>query len=647
MAPRPDDFSKIDTVIKLFERSVALYGDRPLILEKRNGQWEQYSYAAIQREAQNCAAGLLRLGLVAGDRIAILAEGRKDWLVAELGMFYARLVNVPLSVKLDAEAEIAFRLEHSGARMIIVSATQAAKIQAIAARLPQLEQIIYFDLPSEDIEDEALTFASVCSKGHRWLADETNRIDFENSVALVSGDDLANISYTSGTTADPKGIMLTQRNYAANTYQSRSRIYIEKESVTLTILPWDHSFAHTTCLYAVMSYGAAIAAQEIGRTPIETLKNIPKNIREVRPTLIMSVPALSKAFRKNIESAIRSKGVVVRKLYSFFKRVGYAYNGDWYNRGNGWRAMLKPLYALGDAMIFSTIRKGFGGRLEFFIGGGALLDIELQRFFACIGMPVMQGYGLSEAAPVISTNALNACKFGSSGLVVDHMQLKICDAEGNELPAGEKGEIVIKGDNVMQGYWRNEEATAEALRDGWLHTGDMGYRDADGFLFVLGRFKSLLISSDGEKYSPEGIEEAIIEASPLIEQFMLYNNQNPYTVAFLVPNASALKAALAAEGHTLGDIEGRMRALAMLQREVAKFRQGGERAGEFPERWLPAAIAVLPEAFTEQNGLINSSLKVVRGKVVEHFASMLLYLYTPTAKNFTNEANLTALERWK
>lgn len=644
---RPDDFSTIDTVIKLFERSVALYADRPLILEKRDGQWEQFSYAAIQREAQNCAAGLLRLGLMPGDRVAMMAEGRKDWLVAELGMFYARLVNVPLSVKLDAPAEIIFRLEHSGARMIIVSASQAAKVQAITEKLPQLEQIIYFDQPSEDVVEDALTFASVCSKGHRWLADETNRIDFENSVALISGDDLANISYTSGTTADPKGIMLTQRNYAANTYQSRSRIYIEKESVTLTILPWDHSFAHTTCLYAVMSYGAAIAAQEIGRTPIETLKNIPKNIREVRPTLIMSVPALSKAFRKSIESGVKAKGWIVRKLYAFFKRVGYAYNGDWYNRGAGWRSLLKPLYAMGDALIFSTIRRSFGGRLEFFIGGGALLDVELQRFFACIGMPVMQGYGLSEAAPVISTNALSACKFGSSGLVVDHMDLKICNAEGEELTAGERGEIVIRGDNVMQGYWRNPEATSEALRDGWLHTGDMGYLDTDGYLYVLGRFKSLLISNDGEKYSPEGIEEAIMEASPLIEQFMLYNNQNPYTVAFLVPNASALKAALSTEGHTLADIEGRMRALTLLQREVARFRQGGDRQGEFPERWLPAAVAVLPEAFTEANGLVNSSLKVVRSKVVEHFASTLLYLYTPTAKNFTNEANLTALERWK
>ena len=186
-------------------------------------------------------------------------------------------------------------------------------------------------------------------------------------------------------------------------------------------------------------------------------------------------------------------------------------------------------------LIFSKVRENFGGKLEFFIGGGALLDIELQRFFYAIGIPMFQGYGLTEAAPVISSNVPQKHKLGSSGTIVPNLLLKICNEKGEELPAGEKGEIVIKGENVMMGYWKNERATSDAIKEGWLFTGDLGYLDKDGFLFVLGRNKSLLIGSDGEKYSPEAIEEAITEHSKFIDQIMLYNNQSPYTIALLVP----------------------------------------------------------------------------------------------------------------
>ncbi len=182
------------------------------------------------------------------------------------------------------------------------------------------------------------------------------------------------------------------------------------------------------------------------------------------------------------------------------------------------------------------MREAFGGKLKFFIGGGALLDNELQRFFYAIGIPVYQGYGLTEAAPVISANCPEAVKFGSSGKLVKYLDVKICDSDGNTLAPGEKGEIVVRGDNVMKGYWKNQKATEEVLKNGWLHTGDMGYFSPDGFIYVLGRFKSLLIGNDGEKFSPEGIEEAIVEQSAFIDQVMLYNNQDPYTVGMIVPN---------------------------------------------------------------------------------------------------------------
>ena len=284
--------------------------------------------------------------------------------------------------------------------------------------------------------------------------------------------------------------------------------------------------------------------------------------------------------------------------------------------------------------------------MQFFIGGGALLDVELQRYFYAIGMPICQGYGLTEAAPVISSNVPQDVVFGSSGKLVKNLELKILDEDGKELPTGEKGEIVVKGDNVMLGYWNNPAATADALKNGWLHTGDMGYLGKDGFLYVLGRFKSLLIGNDGEKYSPEGIEEAVVDQSPYIQQFMLYNNQNPYTVGMVVPDIEAINRELKNRGIEKGSEEGNRAAIEIIQNEINEYKKGGKYEGMFPERWLPATVAILPYAFTAENKLLNATMKLVRGQVIEHFAKELDFLYTPAAKKMDNEVNLASIEAW-
>jgi long-chain acyl-CoA synthetase len=633
------------TLIELFETSVEKFSENPLMWEKVNGKFISYSYRQIKEEVYNFGAGLISIGIKKGDRIGLIAEGRTDWLVSELGMFYAGAINVPLSVKLDAGNEIAFRLNHSGARMIIASWTQTEKIEAILKDVPAIEKIIYLDkidVPA----DHRVSFMSIKEAGNEFLKKPENRKVFDEVWMNIQPNDLANISYTSGTTADPKGIMLSQLNYAENARQGNTLMDITSDYKTLTILPWDHSFAHSACLYCFIMKGASIAGQEIGKTAIETLKNIPKNINEIKPDLMMSVPALSKAFRKNIEGGIRSKGKMAEKLFKQGLKIAYAYNADGFSKGKGLKILLKPLYAFYDKILFSKIRESFGGNLKFFIGGGALLDIELQRFYAAIGIPVMQGYGLSESSPIISSNALHACKFGTSGRLVKYLDLKICDYDGNELPQGQKGEIVVKGGNVMVGYWKNEKATAETVKDGWLYTGDMGYMDKDGFLVVLGRFKSLLISSDGEKFSPEGIEEAMVEQSPYIEQCMLYNNQNPYTSGMIVPNMAAINRTLEHKGLKPGTDEGNRTALTLIQSEIDAYKSNGKYAGMFPERWLPATWVVLPNSFNEQNHLMNSTMKIVRGKIVDHFAGELKFLYTADAKNLMNEVNLTSLAKW-
>jgi len=259
---------------------------------------------------------------------------------------------------------------------------------------------------------------------------------------------------------------------------------------------------------------------------------------------------------------------------------------------------------------------------------------------------MFQGYGLSEATPIISSNGLKHHKLGSSGYLVKPLELKICDSQGKQLPNYEKGEIVIKGENVMAGYFKNEKATAETIKEGWLHTGDMGYMDNDGFLYVVGRFKSLLISSDGEKYSPEGIEESIADNSRYIDQVVLYNNQNPYTAALIVPNKEALKRYVKEKKPQLSwdSNEAKELALNKLQKELNEYKKGGKMEGLFPERWLPAAVAAIGEPFSEQNGLVNSTMKIMRGKVEERYARRIESLYSPGAKSIQNQENIEALK---
>ena len=319
------------------------------------------------------------------------------------------------------------------------------------------------------------------------------------------------------------------------------------------------------------------------------------------------------------------------------------YNKEYWNRG-GWQAWRAPLVKLFDKIIFKAVREGFGGRMKFFVGGGALLDIELQRYFCAVGMPMFQGYGLSEATPIICANSMSHAIFGSSGRIVTPLDLKICDDEGNEVPHGQKGEIVIRGENVMAGYWKNPESTEKTIIDGWLHTGDMGYVSDQhpGFLWVVGRFKSLLISADGEKYSPEGFEDSLTDGSKYIEQVILHNNQDPYTIVLIVPNKDALKEHAKALGLNPATEEGKRAMLQKIQDEVNEYRNG-KFAGMFPEQWLPKAIAVLPEAFTEQNHLVNSTMKIVRGKVEEYYADRIEYAYTPEGKELMNEKNIASL----
>lgn len=630
------------TLPQLLEDSSIKFARNVLMWEKTSDKYVGTTYSEIKNLVHKFAAGLISQGIKKGDRLALISEGRNYWVVSELGILYTGAINVPISTKVEELSDLKFRLAHSGCRMVVVSQNHVEKIRKVKNDLPDLEKTILLD-KLERIDSDEMLIEDIITEGEKFL--ESSRNLFDDRWQSISENDYANICYTSGTTADPKGIILTHRNYTANVEQSSKLLYVPESYVSLLMLPWDHAFAHTAGIYTLMMNGASMASVQQGKTPLETLKNVPVNIKEICPTFLLSVPALAKNFRKNIENGVRAKGKVAEKLFEKALNTAYKYNGLGWDKGAGSRKFSKPLYLLYDKILFSKIRENFGGRLEFFIGGGALLDIELQHFFYAIGIPMLQGYGLTEAAPVISANVPMKHKLGSSGAVVADLEVKICDADGKELPLGEKGEIVVKGENVMAGYWKNEQATKETVKEGWLYTGDLGYFDSDGFLYVLGRFKSLLISSDGEKYSPEGIEEALTEQSPFIDQVMLYNNQSPYTVALIVPNKEALLRWLKDNKFSQHDVAGQKDLLKMLEGEVTKFKSGGELGGQFPERWIPSAIAILGEGFTEQNKFMNSTLKIVRGKITEFYKNRIDFMFTAEGKDVCNHQNMNIVSK--
>ncbi len=622
------------TIIGLLNETVEKYGENPYLYEAlHNIEYAALTFREVKELAIRFAAGLMAMGVEGGERVALMSEGKSNWVIGELGVLHAGAVCVPLSVKLDTEQDITFRINHSDSVMVLASNQQIKKLRPLKEKMPTVKKYILLDAEVE-AEEAEVHIEDVLKLGDALLERDRKRV--EERMAGVQPDSLANISYTSGTTANPKGIMLTHNNYVCNVEQAVDLLDgIPSYFRMLLILPWDHSFGHTAGVYAFMKVGASIASVAAGKSAMEILRNVPKSLKAINPHLMMSVPALASNFRNNIEGGVKKQGKVAYTLFQQGLKVAYAYNAEGYNRGRGSRRLLKPLVALYDRVVFSKVRKNFASNLQYFIGGGALLDIELQRFFYAIGIPMYQGYGLSEASPIISANSTEHHKLGSSGKPVPRMEIKIVDEDMNAVPTGERGEIVVRGGNVMKGYWKNAEATAESIVDGWLHTEDMGYLDDDGYLYVLGRTKSLLISNDGEKFSPEGIEESIMATSQYINQCVLHNNQSPYTTALLTLNSEALKKQTTDPAEAAG----------LIADELAQYLKGGSHDGLFPYRWIPSAFAIIEEPFSEQNGLINSTMKIVKHKVYERYAQEIELLHTAEGKQPNSEGNLQVLGR--
>ena len=637
------------TILNQLNIAANKYNDKAYMLDKSDEGWIPSTYKQVEERAKYLSAALNKLGLEKKNNFAILSESRSRWVISEFAIVYNNAASVPLSVKLLQE-ELPFRLNHSEAKGIFVSKNHIQKIVNIWDQI-EIDNfyIIYLDddvdflqklISKANIPEERVkTYSQLLEEGEKlYTTDSSVMKKIEEEITT---DDIVTISYTSGSTGNPKGIMLTHRNYLANSADGVEVFKVTSELKTLIILPIDHCFAHTAVIFGALFSGMSLYFLDTRGGAMNAIKNIPINLKEVKPDYLLTVPALSGNFMKKITDGIAAKGGFVETLFNKGLKAGVILNKDGYRKASFIKYLkYYPIYFLAKKLIFSKLKDVFGGNIKYMVGGGALLDIKQQQFFYSIGIPIFQGYGLTEATPIISSNSPFVHKLGSSGKIMPTVTCKILREDGSECEIGEKGEITIYGNSVMKGYFKNEQATSETIRGGWLHTGDLGYYDEDDFLVVTGREKSLLISEDGEKYSPEEIEEGLVYNSPLIFQAIVHNNQRKFTSAIITLDDANVKSIIKKKNITsANDL------YTEIENEISNFKQDRVYKAKFPSKWMPSLFFIAPEVFSEDNKMVNSTMKLVRYKIEEAYKSDIDDMYSPNGIEYTKIKNIETLEK--
>ncbi len=582
---------------------VERYGARRALLSKQKGRWEELSWQTLGHKITRAAQGLAALGFHPGDRLAILAENRPEWPIIDLACLYHGGVDVPLYLT-STPKDTAYILKDAGVRFIAVSGReQLAKILKIAGDLPALSYLLLLDDgPKEETrlgQLPALSLDGLLARGER-----------NGGVAQpVADPGLATIIYTSGTTGIPKGVMLTHANMLANTQDATAVLPITAEDLSVSFLPLSHGFERTAGLYTLLRAGAAIAYG--GGTVTLT-----KDLAEVKPTLICCVPRVLELVYRRVSSERENAGFPKRQILEWALAVGKK-AGTLRSTQQSFSFGLDLQYRLADRVLFRKLRAVLGGRVRFLVSGGAPLNAEIARFFYGAGFTVYEGYGLTEAGPVVSCNIPGRTRLGTVGPALPQVEVKIA----------EDGEICVRGPNVMQGYYRRPEDTAQAIdASGWLHTGDVGEIDTEGFITITDRKKDLIITSEGENIAPQHIE-GLLKQDPLIEEACLIGDTRPYLTVLLVPNRPLLEAL--AHKHGVAD-----EWPTLLERN--EFRTLFRRRLDEVNRALPLSsrvrnFALLAEPFSQERDELTPTLKVKRRVVVETRRAQIEAMYRPSS----------------
>lgn len=582
------------TLLEMLETSAEAYGDRPALTSRVGDDWQSISYRGLRQLARQVASGLHRLGIRPGDRVAIAAESCPRWVVCDFGILMAGAVNVGMFPSLPA-AQMEAILSDSGAWLLIVGDQKLLqKALAIRQTMPDLQIVLMQGEPPEDCG--VLAFDALLASDDAF------------TPPPVAPDDLASLVYTSGTTGEQKGVMLTHANFVANVHQSRQVLAFEPDDVLLSVLPLNHVFERTAGCYLPLRCGSQVVYAE-------NLRRLRELLGHVRPMYMILVPRFLEALHDALIDRVGKSPPLRRKLFHWAMEAGRR-RLRYRLRGRRVPAHVAAQYALAQRLVLNNLRARLGlDRCIHLVSGAAALAPEINEFFQSLGIEVLEGYGLTEAAPVVAVNRPGAVTIGTVGLPLPGVEVRL----------GDQNEILVRGPNVMTGYYGMAEATAAAVdAEGWLHTGDIGTLDDAGRLSITDRLKDLLVLTNGKNVAPQPIEMRLC-ASPYIAQAVVLGDREAFVTALVVPHFERLEHWAQAQGLTLpserGDVIEQPAVQALMRDEVRRL------TSHLADFEMIRAFRLLAQEFTIESGELTATMKVKRRVVVEHYGGVITEMY--------------------
>jgi long-chain acyl-CoA synthetase len=595
-----------NTIPELFVFLTENYGKKTtknLMYRKVAGKYEGISYVEFKEQTENIAFGLSALGIKKDDKVAIISENRPEWVYSDMAILGLGAVDVPIYPSLTAES-IEFILNNSESKGVILSTKfQLNKVLKIKHNLRSVKFIIVLNETENNHEEKFIyTFSEAQDMGKTMKAHDPYL--FRNSIKAVKENDLCTIIYTSGTTGEPKGVMLTHHNIISNVRSALENFPISETDVFLSFLPLCHIFERMAGYYTGFASGGQIYYAE-------SIETVAQNLLEVHPTIVTSVPRLFERIYSKIIKNVESQPEKKQKIFNWAIETGKAYAQA--KKAGTVSIALSIKQKLADKLVFTKLREKTGGNLRFFISGGAALSRHLGEFFEAVGLKIIEGYGLTESSPVIAANKVDDYKFGTVGKPFPGVEVKIAS----------DGEILARGPNIMQGYYKNKKETDEVLRDGWLHTGDIGVFDADGFLMITDRKKHLFKTSTGKYIAPTPIENLFL-SSKYIDQFVLIGDRRMFLSALIVPDFEAIKEY--ADSHkikydTIEELMSMKEIYDLFDKDMSQFQK---KLANFEKI---RKFKLLPRPFSIETGEITPSMKIKRKFVEDQYAQLIEEMY--------------------
>lgn len=590
------------TLTKLFFDAVEKFNRPDALQFKQNGAYQPISHRDLGDRVRRVALGLQELGIRAGERVAILSENRPEWAIADYACLASALTDVPFYLNLPPE-QLPYLLNDSGAVAIFCStAAQSAKVAEVRSKCPGLKHVIGFSAARQPGED--MTLAELEERG-RAVDDAAHKAAYRERHMAVRPDDIATLIYTSGTTGDPKGVMLSHDNIYSNVMAAASVVPFEGNDVCLSFLPLSHIFERMAGHYLMMHTGTSIAYAE-------SMDTVPFNMQETRPSLVLSVPRLyEKMYARVLDNAL-SGGKLKARIFFWARGVADKW-ADVKLSGREPKGLLAFQYSLAQKLVFSKLKTRTGGRLRYFVSGGAPLAAEINKFFYAAGLVILEGYGLTETSPLIAVNSPAKFRIGTVGPAAPGAEIKIAD----------DGEILTKGPHVMKGYYNKPQATAEVIDSaGWFHTGDIGTLE-DGFLKITDRKKDIIVTSGGKNIAPQPIENQV-KTNKYISQAVMIGDKRKFPVLLVVPNWDNLEKWAGLNNIIWTD---RIQLLHMPTIQKKMDKEVNEQLHGFAHYEMPKKIGLLEHDFSVERGELTPTLKVKRRVIDKTYKTVIDALY--------------------